>query len=63
MSILHKNIITSNLLYEQDAINFLGKNLRRSIMKYNLCIFYKNNQGKQRILKSIMQHIYSKLKV
>lgn len=61
MSILHKNIITSNLLYEQDAINFLGKNLRRSIMKYNLCIFYKNNQGKQ--LKSIIQHTYSKLKV
>lgn len=56
MSILHKDIITSNLLYKRDAINFLGKSLRRSIMKCNLCIFYKDNQGKQCILKSIMQH-------
>lgn len=39
MSILHKNIITSNLLHKrtkQDAINFLGKSLQRSIKK---CIY------------------------
>lgn len=50
MSILHKNIITSNLLHKrtkQDAINFLGKSLQRSIKKciyvFSIKIIKENN--------------------